>query len=67
MMKIFRFFEFAYLAITCFFLYQAYEEWGQQDSRSVLYLCFAGVAVFMFFFKRNFRKRIDANSNQDNK
>ncbi len=65
MMKIFRFFELAYLAIMCFFLYQAYEEWGKEGSRSILYLCFAGVAVFMYFFKRNFRKRFDAN-NKDN-
>jgi len=61
-MKIFRFFELAYLAITCFFLYQAYEDWGIEESRSILYLGFAGIAVFMYFFKRNFRKRFDANN-----
>ncbi len=64
-MKIFRFFEFAYLAVMLFFLYQAYEEWGAEGGRSILYLCFAAVAVFMYFFKRNFRKRFDAN-NKDN-
>ncbi|MDY8134730.1 hypothetical protein [Aquimarina sp. 2201CG5-10] len=62
MKKIFRFFEFAYLAIMCFFIYQAYVEWGQEGNRSVLYLCFAGVAIFMYFFKRNFRKRFEANN-----
>ncbi|WP_405205047.1 hypothetical protein [Aquimarina sp. LLG6339-5] len=65
-MKIFRFFEIAYLAIMCFFVYQAYEEWGKEDSRSILYLCFAAVAIFMFFFKRNFRKRFDANNKDNN-
>jgi len=60
--KIFKFFELAYLVITFFFLYQAYEEWGKEDSRSILYLCFSGAAIFMYFFKRNFRKRIDANN-----
>lgn len=64
MMKFFKFFEIAYILIAIFFLYQAYAEWGLEDSKSILYLCFAGVAVFMYFFKRNFRKRIDANKNK---
>lgn len=61
-MKFFRFFEYAYLAIMCFFIYQAFIEWGQEGGRSFLYLFFAAIAVFMFFFKRNFRKRFEANS-----
>lgn len=62
MTKVSRFFEYAYLAVMCFFLYQAYVEWGQEGGRSILYLCFAGAAVFMYFFKRNFRKRFEANN-----
>ncbi|MCK8521196.1 hypothetical protein M0D21_06445 [Aquimarina sp. D1M17] len=60
-MKVFRFFEYAYLAIMCFFAYEAYNDWGEENSRSMLYLFFAIMAAFMFFFKRNFRKRFDAN------
>jgi len=62
MMKVFRFFEYAYLAIMCFFVYQAYIEWGDEGGKSMLYLLFAAAAVFMFFFKRNFRKRFEANN-----
>ncbi|WP_369872392.1 hypothetical protein [Aquimarina sp. Aq78] len=62
MMKVFRFFEYAYLAIMCFFIYEAYVEWGQEGGRSILYIFFAIAAIFMFFFKRNFRKRFDANN-----
>ncbi len=61
-MKFFKFFEYAYLAIMIFFIYQAYAEWGQEGGRSILYLLFAGAAIFMFFFKRNFRKRFEANN-----
>ncbi len=61
-MKVFKFFEFAYLAITFFFIYQAYIEWGQEGGRSMLYIFFAAIAMFMFFFKRNFRKRFEANN-----
>ncbi|MBQ4820808.1 hypothetical protein [Aquimarina sp. MMG016] len=62
MKKVSRFFEFAYLAVMVLFLYQAYAEWGQEGGRSILYLCFAGVAIFMYFFKRSFRKRFEANN-----
>ena len=61
MMKIYRFFEYAYLAIVFFFLYKAYAEWGIEDSRSILYICFAVVAVFMYFFKRKFRNKLDSD------
>ena len=61
-MKIFKFFEYAYLAIMAFFIYKAYEEWGNEDSRSILYVCFAAVALFMYFFKKKFRKKLDANN-----
>ncbi|AXT62600.1 hypothetical protein D1816_20305 [Aquimarina sp. AD10] len=61
-MKVFKFFEYAYLAIMCFFLYQAYADWGSGEGRSYMYIVFACIAVFMFFFKRNFRKKFDANN-----
>jgi len=55
--KISKFFEYAYLGVTFFFLYEAYTQWGVEDGKGKLYLFFAGIAIFMFFFKRNFRKR----------
>ena len=61
-MKVFKFFELAYLGIMVFFLYQAYQDWGKEESRTILYVCFAGVAIFMYFFKRNFRKKLDAKN-----
>ncbi len=61
-MKVFRFFEYAYLAIMFFFIYEAYVEWRQEGERSILYMIFAIAAIFMFFFKRNFRKRFEANN-----
>ncbi|WP_459211569.1 hypothetical protein [Aquimarina rhabdastrellae] len=63
-MKIFKFFEYAYLVAVVFFLYQAYVEYGQEGGKSVLFLIFAGVALFMFFFKRKFRKKFTQNRNE---
>ncbi|WP_073319499.1 hypothetical protein [Aquimarina spongiae] len=64
MMKVFKFFQYAYLAIACFFIYEAYLEWGQEGGKSMMYLFFAVIAVFMFFFKRNFGKRFEANNKE---
>jgi len=60
--KFFKFFEYAYLAIAVFFLFKAYEDWGQEQNRSYLYIGCAVVAVFMYFFKKKFRKRIEMNN-----
>ncbi|UZO81447.1 hypothetical protein NBT05_02990 [Aquimarina sp. ERC-38] len=63
-MKIYRFFEIAYLAAAVFFGYEAYKEWGAEGSRSYLYLFFVAISIFMFFFKRSFRKKIDAQKRE---
>ncbi len=60
--KIYRLFEYAYIAMAIFSLYLVYEYWGENKTRSYLFLFFAVMAVFMFFFKRKFRKNIE---NQD--
>ena len=62
MTKIFRFFAVAYLFVAVFFFHQAFIEWNQEGGRSYVYLFFAILAVLMFFFKRNFRKRYDSNN-----
>ncbi len=61
-MKIFKYIEYIYLIAACFFLFEAYSEWGNEGYRSFLYLFFVVAAIFMFFFKRNFRKRFEANN-----
>jgi hypothetical protein len=60
--KIYRLFEYAYLVMAAFSMYLVYEHWGEEGYRSYLFLFFAVTAVFMFFFKRRFRKNIE---NQD--
>ena len=49
-----RFFEIAYLAVAIIFGYEAYLVWG--DQKAYIYLLMAAMAVFMFFFRRRFRK-----------
>ncbi len=62
--KVYRFFEYAYLIIAAFFAYEAVMNWQSQPFRAYLFLFFVVIAIFMFFFKRNFRKKMeDRNKN----
>ncbi|HBC05244.1 MAG TPA: hypothetical protein PKH16_13705 [Aequorivita sp.] len=57
--KVYRFFEYAYLIIAAFFTYEAINNWESQPYRAYLFLFFVVLAIFMFFFKRNFRKKME--------
>ena len=57
--KVYRFFEYAYLIIAVFFTYEAINNWEANRERAYLFLFFVVVAIFMFFFKRNFRKKME--------
>jgi len=57
MMKFSRFFEFAYLAVAAFFLYEAIRLWKTEPGQAYLFLFFVVIGVFMFFFRRHFRHK----------
>ena len=60
--EVYRFFEYAYLIIAVFFTYEAINNWEANRERAYLFLFFVVVAIFMFFFKRNFRKKMEERS-----
>ncbi|MDN3724841.1 hypothetical protein QRD02_10635 [Aequorivita sp. SDUM287046] len=62
--KVYRFFEYAYLIIAAFFAYEAFINWSTQRNRAYLFIFFVVVAIFMFFFKRNFRKKMESRNKQ---
>jgi len=57
--KIYRLFEYAYIFMAIFSIYLVVDNWGTNRNRAYLFGFFAIVAIFMFFFKRNFRKKIE--------
>lgn len=57
--KLYVFFEYAYLVIAVFFAYEAVNNWSNERNRAYLFIFFVVVAIFMFFFKRNFRKKME--------
>ncbi len=59
--KISRLFEYFYLIIALFFSYEAFEIWNENPMRAYLFLFFVALAIFMFFFRRKFRRKLEAN------
>jgi len=62
--KIYRLFEYAYIVMAFFATYVAYENWNINRNRAYLFGFFTIVAIFMYFFKRRFRKKMEER-NQD--
>lgn len=63
-MKYFRFFEYAYLVIAIFFAVEAFRIWGESRDRAYMFILFVAIAVFMFFFKRKFRKKMEQRNQE---
>ncbi|MFD2516955.1 hypothetical protein [Salinimicrobium flavum] len=63
MMKFSKFFEFAYLAAAAFFLYEAINFWDEDRTKAYLFLLFVIIGIFMFFFRRHFRKKYGNRKN----
>ncbi len=60
--KIYRLFEYAYILMAVFSVYVVIDNWDENRGRSYLFVLFGIVAVLMFFFKRKFRKKIEAHN-----
>ena len=52
-MKLLQFLQYAYLVFDVLFLYDAIA------NKSYISLLFAALAIFMFFFRKKFRKRFE--------
>jgi uncharacterized membrane protein len=58
-MKFLKFFQYAYIAFAILFLYEAIINWNVDRNKSYISLLFVALAVFMFFFRKRFRKKIE--------
>ena len=57
--KIYHLFEYVYIAMALFSVYLVISNWETDRPRAYLFAFFAFVAVFMFFFKRRFRRKME--------
>lgn len=61
MQKVNRFFEIGYLVIAIIFFIIAFTTISVGKNKAIMYGAFAIMATFMFFFKRNYRKKWNNN------
>lgn len=59
MMKFFKYFEYAYLFIAALSLFETIRLWNTERNRAYIFAFFVVVAIFMFFFKRHFRRKLE--------
>lgn len=62
--KVYQIFEYAYIAMALFSAYLVYENWETDRGRAYIFLFFGVVAIFMFFFKRRFRKNLEKRNRE---
>ena len=65
--KIYKLFEYAYIVMAAFSIYLVTSHWADNRGKAYLFIFFAILAVFMFFFKRKFRKMTQQRAKDLNK
>jgi len=64
MQKIWKIFEYGYLIVAIVFIVEAIINWNQGfKEKSYMYLGFSVLAIFMYFFKKRYRKRFEDRKN----
>lgn len=58
-MQLLKLFQYAYLIIAVLFIYEAVTKWNTDRNRAYMGLLFAALAIFMFFFRKRFRKKFE--------
>lgn len=64
MRKLWKFFEYAYLIIAIIFTVETILNWTANREKAYLFMLFAVLAVFMYFFRKRFRKKMSSKNNQ---
>jgi len=63
--KLYLLFEYLYIVMALFSIYITISAWETDRNRAYLFMFFTVVAIFMFFFKRKFRKKIENSNKQE--
>lgn len=57
--KYFKFFEIAYLIIAIVFIVETFLRWNSDRNKAYIFMAFAVMAVFMYFFRKKYRKKFE--------
>ena len=61
MKRIYKFIEYGYLLVSIILLIETILHWNSNRQKAYIFLVFSMLAIFMYFFKKHFRKRIENN------
>lgn len=64
MSKMWKIFEYGYLIIAIVFIVETVLNWNLERERAYLFLLFAVLAIFMYFFRKRFRSRLEKRNKQ---
>jgi|TARA_B110000285_G_scaffold218540_1_gene268096 hypothetical protein len=59
MNNIWKFLQYGYLIIATIFIVESIIQWKDNQNKALLMLGFSIFILLIFFFKRNFRKKIE--------
>jgi hypothetical protein len=62
-MNYLKYTQYVYLAFAGYFIYDGISKWGQEDKPTLSFII-AGLAIFMFFFRRRFAKKFEDHKKQ---
>jgi len=65
MAKYFKFFEIAYIVIAVLFTVESILRWNSEPNKAYIFLAFAVLAVFMYFFRKKYRKRFQKHERKE--
>ena len=65
MAKYFKFFEIAYLVIAIVFIVETVLKWNSDRNKAYIFLAFAILAIFMYFFRKKYRKRFENHERKE--
>ena len=65
MAKYFKFFEIAYLVIAVVFIVETVLRWNSEPNKAYIFLAFAVLAIFMYFFRKKYRKRFEKHEKKE--
>ena len=56
--------EYGYLIIAVFLMVETFLNWQSEPQKAYIYLAFSLLALIMYFFKKNFRKRMNGRNKE---
>lgn len=61
--QVFKIFEYAYLVMFILSVFMIISSWETDRSKANLFMIFAVVSLFMYLFRRRFRKKMEKRDN----